>query len=342
MSLTMKKPAEDVLVVGIDSKAQENENSKSNSEDSKVTTGGVNYFGCTRLIRDLVLLTMKISFSIIFTAVRLLVPPSMKNLVGETVVITGAGRGIGREIAIKLATLGCIVVCWDIDEEANRSTISKIIEEGGEAYGYLVDVSKRLEVRETVRMMRRNKVPEVTILINNAAVLIQRPFLEHSYEDVESTFGVNVLSNFWTIEAFLPTMLQNGSGHVVSMCSMCGMFGVSQKVAYCSSKYAVRGLMDSIREELRLHPAKPKINLTTIYPFYVATGLAKDPQFRFPYIFRAVTAEYAAEEVIKAVRRNYTECTIPRCLFPLNSIIRLFPESAKLKILDFLSKEHRH
>lgn len=60
-----------------------------------------------------------------------------------------------------------------------------------------MDVSKRLEVRETVRMMRRNKIPNVTILINNAAILYQSPFLEHNYEEIEKTFAVNVLSHFW-------------------------------------------------------------------------------------------------------------------------------------------------
>lgn len=97
-------------------------------------------------------------------------------------------------------------------------------------------------------------------------------------------------------------MLQKGSGHIVAMSSMCGIYGVSQKVAYCSSKFAVRGnlsinyylfiidilwilflgLMEALHEEIRLEK-KSNIYFTTIYPFYVDTGLAKDPKYRWEH-----------------------------------------------------------
>ncbi|XP_071859663.1 firelighter [Bombus fervidus] len=274
-------------------------------------------------------------------AFKMIVPSRSKNLLGETVLITGAGHGIGRELAIQLASLGCIIVCWDVDTEANRSTMSLVSKNGGEAYGFVVDVSKRLEVREAARLMRKVGVPEVSILINNAAVLYHCPFLNQDTDIIEKTFNVNVLSHFWTIETFLPTMMQNGKGHVVCVCSMCGIYGVSQKVAYCSSKFAVRGLMEALYEELRLDNKYTNIRFTTIYPFYVDTGLARDPKYRFPYIFGVVSPGYAAGEIIKAVRRNYTEYSIPRCLLTLNSINRLVPESAMRLILDFLANVDR-
>ncbi|TGZ46019.1 Uncharacterized protein DBV15_09882 [Temnothorax longispinosus] len=210
----------------------------------------------------------------------MIVPCSIKRLLGETVLITGAGHGIGRELAIQLSSMGCIVVCWDNDIDSNRSTMREVSKNGGEVYGFVVDVSKRLEVRETVRLMRKVGVPDVTVLINNAAVLYHKPYLSLDPDDVERTFDVNVLSNFWTIEAFLPMMLMKGSGHIVAISSMCGIYGVSQKVAYCSSKFAVRGLMEALREEVRLDERKPNIHFTTIYPFYVDTGLARDPKYR--------------------------------------------------------------
>ncbi|XP_014486254.1 PREDICTED: short-chain dehydrogenase/reductase family 16C member 6-like [Dinoponera quadriceps] len=295
----------------------------------------------SRLFVELPLLSVKISLAMIIATFRMIVPRSMKRLLGETVLITGAGHGVGRELAIQLSSLGCIVVCWDVDVENNRSTMRAVSKNGGEVYGFVVDVSKRLEVRETVRLMRKLDVPDVTILINNAAVLYHNPFLSCDADDVEKTFNVNVFSNFWTIEAFLPTMLQRGSGHIVAMSSMCGIYGVSHKVAYCSSKFAVRGLMEALHEEIRLNERKPNIHFTTIYPFYIDTGLARDPKYRFPYIFGAVTAEYAAREVIKAIRRNYTEHTIPRCLLSLNAINRIVPENVMRLILDFLANVNR-
>ncbi|XP_011251926.1 short-chain dehydrogenase/reductase family 16C member 6 [Camponotus floridanus] len=294
-----------------------------------------------RLFLDLSVLSAKISLAMIMATFRMIVPRSTKRLLGETVLITGAGHGIGRELAIQLSSMGCIIVCWDNDVDNNRSTIREVSKNGGEVYGFLVDVSKRLEVRETVRLMRKIGVPDVTILINNAAVLYHKPYLSFDPDDVEKTFNVNVLSNFWTIEAFLPLMLQKNSGHIVAISSMCGIYGVSQKVAYCSSKFAVRGLMEALHEEVRLDERKSNIHFTTIYPFYVDTGLAKDPKYRFPYIFGVVTPEYAAREIIKAIQRNYTEYSIPRCLLSLNAINRIVPESVMRLILDFLADVDR-
>ncbi|PBC27624.1 Epidermal retinol dehydrogenase [Apis cerana cerana] len=288
-------------------------------------------FSHLHLLYDLFVLSMKITFAMTVAAFKMVIPPRAKNLIGETVLITGAGHGIGRELAIQLASLGCIIVCWDIDTEANRSTISMVSKNGGEAYGFVVDVSKRLEVREAARLMRKVGVPEVSILINNAAVLYHRPFLNQESDLVEKTFNVNVLSNFWTIETFLPSMIQNGKGHIVCVCSMCG-------------------LMDALHEELRLDPKFNNIRFTTIYPFYVDTGLARDPKYRFPYIFGVISPEYAAKEIIKAFRRNYTEYSIPRCLFTLNSInsfnaafmaFRIVPETVMRLILDFLADVDR-
>ncbi|KAM0731082.1 Short-chain dehydrogenase/reductase family 16C member 6 [Formica fusca] len=294
-----------------------------------------------RLFLDLSLLSAKISLAMIIATFRMIVPRSMKRLLGETVLITGAGHGIGRELAIQLSSMGCIIICWDNDVDNNRSTMREVSKNGGEVYGFVVDVSQRLEVRETVRLMRKIGVPDVTILINNAAVLYHKPYLSFDPDDVEKTFNVNVLSHFWTIEAFLPMMLQKNSGHIVAISSMCGMYGVSQKVAYCSSKFAVRGLMEALHEEVRLDERKSNIHFTTIYPFYVDTGLAKDPKYRFPYIFSVVTPEYAAREIIKAIQRNYTEYSIPRCLLSLNAINRIVPESVMRLILDFLADVDR-
>ncbi|CAK9808916.1 Epidermal retinol dehydrogenase 2 [Anthophora quadrimaculata] len=298
-------------------------------------------FSHFHLFYDLFVLSVRITFAMTVATFRMIIPPRAKNLLGETVLITGAGHGIGRELAIQLASLGCTIVCWDIDNEANRSTMSTISKNGGEVYGFAVDVSKRLEIREAARLMRKVGVPEVSILINNAAVLYHSPFLNQDADLVEKTFNVNVLSNIWTIETFLPNMIHNRRGHIVCLSSMCGIYGVSQKVVYCSSKFAVRGLMEALHEELRLDSQLTNVRFTTIYPFYVDTGLARDPKYRFPFIFGILSPEYTAGEIIKAIRRNYTEYSIPRCLFTLNSINRLVPETVMRLILDFLADVDR-
>ncbi|XP_058798498.1 estradiol 17-beta-dehydrogenase 11-like [Phymastichus coffea] len=288
------------------------------------------------LARDLMMLSAKVMLAVIAASVRLVVPPWKKRLLGETVLITGAGHGIGRELAVQLAALGCIVVCWDCDANANRETISFIARDGGEAHGFMVDVSKYSMVQEAAQLMKQAGIPEISILINSAAILMHKPFIEHKDDDIERIFHVNVLSQFWTIHTFLPTMLHNNKGHIVSMSSSCGFYGVAYKVPYCSSKFALKGLMEGLCEELRATKKSSNIQFTTIYPFYVDTDLAKDPKFRFPYLFSAVPAKYAASEVIRAIQRNYEECSIPRCLSYLNAVNRILPAKAMRLILDFL------
>ncbi|XP_011304011.1 short-chain dehydrogenase/reductase family 16C member 6 [Fopius arisanus] len=290
----------------------------------------------SRLIVDMTFLSFQVTLSLLTAGVRCVIPPSRKSLLGETVLVTGAGHGIGRELAIKLAEMGCIVVCWDIDKDRNLNTKNAIIEAGGEAYDFVVDVSNRIEVREAARLMRKYRVPNVTILINNAAVLMQKSFADRDVDDVERTFGVNVFSQFWTIETFLPIMLQNKKGHIVAISSLCGVYGVSQKITYCASKFAIRGLMKGLREEYK---AQQFIHFTTIYPFYVATGLAQDPKYRFSWIFGAISPEYAAGEIVRAVQRNYNEYIIPKWLCPLNSILGSLPQSSVDLIINFLSRK---
>ncbi|XP_043461592.1 short-chain dehydrogenase/reductase family 16C member 6-like isoform X2 [Leptopilina heterotoma] len=286
---------------------------------------------------ELFILSIRITFAMLAATFRLIVPPSMKNLLGETVLISGAGHGIGRELALQLAALGCIVVCWDNDVEANKLTLSKILTNGGEAYAFVVDISKRLEVRETLRIMRKSGISDVSILINNAEISLHGPFLEHYSDDIEKIFNINVLSNFWTIQSCLPNMLQSGKGHIVSLCNMFGLYDASNNVPYCSSKYAVKGLMESLKEEIKMDSRKPQIHFTVIYPYYVNAGLTKESKYRFPYLFGAASSEFAAKEIIKAIRRNCSEYSIPRSFLYLDTINRVIPLSVKNLLLDFLS-----
>ncbi|XP_043251708.1 estradiol 17-beta-dehydrogenase 11-like [Colletes gigas] len=232
------------------------------------------------LLYELFLLSMKITAAMLVAAVRMVIPPKPKNLLGETVLITGAGHGIGRELAIQLGNLGCTIICWDTDNHELESTMNAVYNNGGKAYGFNVDVSDREAVSRTIDRMEQKRIPDVSILINNAAVLYYSSFFYGSLNDIMPTFNVNVLSQVWTIDGFIRTMIRRKKGHIVSINSMCGIYGLSGKVSYCVSKFAARGLMDGLRDEFRQDPRSACIQFTTIYPFYVDTGLAKDPEYR--------------------------------------------------------------
>jgi all-trans-retinol dehydrogenase (NAD+) len=95
------------------------------------------------------------------------------------------------------------------------------------------------------------EVGSVSILINNAGFMAVKSLLDHTETDVRRTFDVNIIAHFWTIQAFLPRMIERNEGHIVGISSLSGIFGVHNMSCYSSSKFAVRGLHESISEELR-------------------------------------------------------------------------------------------
>nr|CAD7429346.1 unnamed protein product [Timema monikensis] len=138
------------------------------------------------------------------------------------------------------------------------------------------------------------------------------------------------------LEAFLPSMINKNHGHFVALSSMAGLMGIANLVPYCASKYAVRGLMEAMAEELREGNRQLDVRFTTICPFIVDTGLCKKPRTRFPSLLGFVPAKKAASEIIKAMRTNQDEVSIPNGLLLLNHLLRLFPTKANHLIKDFM------
>ncbi|KAK7595142.1 hypothetical protein V9T40_001575 [Parthenolecanium corni] len=270
-----------------------------------------------------------------------LFPKKMKSLAGEIILVTGAGHGIGRETCYLYAEERAILVLWDIDENGILETKRLLAEKGHEkVFTYKVDVSNRADVLKTAEKVRE-EVGDVTILVNNAGILPCRPLKDHSPELIEKIFSVNVFAHFWTLEAFLPRMLEKNEGHIVAMSSFCGILGLANAVPYCASKFAVRGLMEALSEEMRCtgdrkRNEKSRIKFTTIYPIMVNTGLVKNPRNRFPLLLDLLPPEKVASIVVKAIRREYREVSIPRAMLTMDRLSRLIPEKFNYYVRDFL------
>ncbi|XP_043513968.1 17-beta-hydroxysteroid dehydrogenase 13 isoform X2 [Frieseomelitta varia] len=289
------------------------------------------------ILIDVLLLFSSIIYNIIKGIYKLCIPDAEKSVLGEVVLITGTGHGIGRELALKYASLGATVVCWDINEQGNNETVEEIKQNGvSRAYGYKCDVSNREEVIETAEKVKK-EVGDVTILINNAGIMPSYHFVDHTPELIKRVFDINVLSHHWILQAFLPNMIQNDYGHIVSISSMAGLFGLPNIVPYCSSKFAVRGLMEALCEELRVqNGGKPSnIKFTTIYPYMVNTGLCKKPLYRFQSM-QLISIKEAVDAIIKAQRRNIREVSIPSYWFYINSFMRCMPHSCREHTSNFL------
>lgn len=105
-------------------------------------------------------------------------------------------------------------------------------------------------------------------------------------------------------------MKKNNNGHIVALSSMAGQLGLVNLVPYCASKFAVRGMMEALHEELRRHP-KNNIHLTSIYPFMVDTGLCKNPIIKFPNLMPLQKPREVAEVIMHCQRNNILERSIP-------------------------------
>ncbi|XP_059483721.1 epidermal retinol dehydrogenase 2-like [Neocloeon triangulifer] len=287
------------------------------------------------VVLDLFALQFKLIFSIIHTIFRIVRPPKEKSLKDENILITGAGHGIGRELALQLAGLGGRLALWDIDAARCEETAKEVRAKGGRAVHYSCDISDRTHVLETAAKVRR-EVGVIGLIINNAGIVPIHPVLDHNPQQIKRVFEINVISHFWILEAFLPDMIANNHGHVCAIGSMTSLVGSANLVPYSATKFAVRGLMQALGSELREDARRPNIHLTTVHPFIVNTGQVQRPRLRFPRLLGVQRPEYAAQEIIKAIRRNEREASVPGWLLPLHNIVRSLPLETFSLLKDFM------
>ncbi|CAB3241143.1 unnamed protein product [Arctia plantaginis] len=286
---------------------------------------------------EILVLYVKMTATWLHCLYQFFVPPEPKSVNGEIILITGAGHGMGRETALRFGKLGGIIVCVDINPTGNQETVDKIKNNKGKAHRYECDVTDREAINALAERIRR-EVGDVTMLINNAGIMPCKPLLQTSEKEIRSSFEVNIIAHLWLLQAFLPSMMEKNHGHIVAMSSMAGIVGLRNLVPYCATKFAVRGLMEALHEELREDKNKDYsgIKFTVICPYIVDTGLCKNPKIKFPSLMKILTPQEAADNIVDAVRRNYNEITIPSSLYYLNMICRAFPRAVPLYLKDFL------
>ncbi|XP_064154034.1 short-chain dehydrogenase/reductase 3-like isoform X2 [Anguilla rostrata] len=224
-----------------------------------------------------VLFPIQIVYYILKASVCLLLPSKRKDLSGEVVLITGGGRGIGRHLAKEFAKQGAKkLILWGRTEKYLKQTCEEISLAGTECHYFICDVANREEVYQQAKVVRE-KVGDVTILVNNAAVVHGKSLMDSDDDALLKSQHVNTLGQFWTTKAFLPRMLELQSGHVVCLNSILSLSSIPGAIDYCTSKSASYAFMESLTLGLLDCPG---VGCTTVLPFHTNTEMFQGMQVR--------------------------------------------------------------
>ena len=191
-------------------------------------------------------------------------------LAGASAVVTGASRGIGRAIALRLAEAGAEVALWARDQSALRSVASEITAAKGKARAIVVDVSDPNAVNAAAQLVRAT-MPPLRVVVNNAGAVLRKSV--ESIEDPEwrRIMAVNLDGTFFVTRAFLPALTHN-AGRVINIASISGREGTALLSAYCAAKHGVVGLTRALAEELRA----AKVSVNAVCPGSVDTAMLRE------------------------------------------------------------------
>ena len=247
-------------------------------------------------------------------------------LAGATVLITGAGSGLGRELAVQASARGARVIAWDRDAAGARATAQRVNGTWAE-----VDVTDAQAVADAASGLR------VDVLINNAGVVTGKYLLDASEEQIRRTFEVNTLAGYWTTRAVLPGMLARNHGVIVTIASAAGLVGVAKQTDYSASKWGAIGFTESLRAELRSFGSR--VRTLVVAPYYINTGMFDGVRTKFPLVLPILEPVKVAGRVLNAIEAGRQQVMLPplvRILPPL----RLLPVPAFDLILDLFGINH--
>ncbi|WP_299701581.1 SDR family oxidoreductase [uncultured Pontibacter sp.] len=224
----------------------------------------------------------------------------MTHVRQSTILITGGASGIGKLMGRKCLQQGATrLLIWDINPIGLQDTAQELSASGYEVHTYQVNVGDIEQVKQTAeQVLAQFGAPN--ILINNAGIVVGKPFAEHSMAEIERTLQVNVLGVMAVTNAFLPDMLARGQGHVVNIASAAGLLPNPRMSVYAGSKWAVLGWSESLR--LELEQAGHGMRVTTVTPSYIDTGMFAG--VKAPLLTPILQPDTIADAILQAVEQN--------------------------------------
>ena len=260
----------------------------------------------------------------------------MRELRDRVAVVTGAGSGIGRALAVALAREGALLALSDVNVAGLEETAGQVRALDARVTTERVDVADRAAVHAHAERVVAD-FGRVNLVVNNAGVALGARIADMSYDDLAWLFGIN----FWGVvhgtKAFLPHLERSGAGHVVNLSSVFGLIAVPGQGAYNAAKFAVRGFTECLREELEVE--RSCVSATCVHPGGIKTNIARNArtlverpggptravqEADFDRLART-TAEAAAAKILRGVRRNARRVLIGPDAYAIDWFQRLLP-----------------
>jgi NAD(P)-dependent dehydrogenase (short-subunit alcohol dehydrogenase family) len=274
----------------------------------------------------------------------------MKDFKNKVAAITGAGSGMGRELAVQLAERGCHVAISDVNEKGLAETAELAKQHGVKVTAARVDVANKDAVYAWAEQVARDH-GKVNLIFNNAGVALGATVEGMQYEDFNWLFNINFWGVVYGTKAFLPHLKAAGEGHIVNTSSVFGLAGIPTQSAYNAAKFAVRGFTESLRQELDMMNCG--VSATSVHPGGIKTNIARaarhDPSVRALGIDEKsagadfeknfiTTAADAARTIIKAVEKNKRRVLVGPDAVIFDWLVRLFPSLYQRLIIVFTRK----
>ncbi|XP_054845729.1 estradiol 17-beta-dehydrogenase 11-like [Eublepharis macularius] len=275
------------------------------------------------LLLEIPLFLLIILYSCLEAFVKFFIPVKRKAVNGEIVLITGAGHGLGRATAYEFAKRRCKLVLWDINKHGIEETAAECRRLGATAHAFVVDCSKKEEIYSTADKVTK-EIGEVSILMNNAGVITPTDLLSTEDHEIQKTFEVNILAHYWTSKAFLPTMMRNNQGHIVTVASAGGHIVAPFVVTYCSSKFAAVGFHRALTQEL-IALKKNGVKTSCVCPMFINSDFVKNPSAR---LMPPLEPEEVAKQVMEGILTNQRMIFVPPLLKINVMLDRCLPDRA--------------
>lgn len=243
----------------------------------------------------------------------------MKTLHDKVVVLTGAGSGIGRALALDLARRGSLLAISDVNEAGLAETVEQVKAAGAtQVKADRLDVADRAAFEEYAAGVAEH-FGRVNVVVNNAGVALAGDLVDLEWHDIDWILGINFYGVLHGTKFFLPHVIESGDGHIVNISSLFGLVSMPGQSMYNASKYAVRGMTEALREEMLI--GRHRVGVTAVHPGGIKTAIARSARTSakedqaatarfFDEKLAKTTPEKAAEVIVKGIVKNQARVLI--------------------------------